>query len=141
MRAEPPVIERTRALLLQAYPAVLDEVHGVPDSGWIQLDGADGRWGAFVFEAGVWPDDFPHVDFAANKACIPRTWAILSQLPGCRMVGLARVSPGVRVAPHTDPRPDDQIRAVLAVHLAPREHWWAESGAAAGHLAPARRVQ
>lgn len=89
-----------------------------------------GVWRVFPLAIGPWGHEFPGVDYAANRARCPRSYALLQQVEGLTVGGFLRVEEGTTILPHQDFRDDHEIRAHLGLRLPAHERvYWAEGTA------------
>lgn len=120
------LLERHTATFLEEYDALPDEAFApMPHAA-----GYSAPWWACPVFLDQWQQDFPGVVVATNQARCPRTAGMLQQIPGLVVGGFLRLERGGTIAPHTDLRDDDVIRAHLGLRLPPHERaYWPEGTA------------
>lgn len=117
------------ATLEAATAPIRQEALALPPSAWLPLPDAQahtrGRWEVCLLKLDRYSEDFPLARLEDNRALCPRTWEVLSALPGLLVAGIMRLSPGSVVLPHRDRREDDVLRVHLGLQLPPedRAHW------------------
>ena len=124
-RSQLPFLDRLEA----SAPFFLEEVRALPDEVFLPLPDAAshtrGRWEVCLLKLDAYADDFPQALLARNRACCPRSWAALADLPDLVVAGFMRLGPGSVVLPHRDHRDDQVLRVHLGLQLPPAEqgHW------------------
>ena len=89
-----------------------------------------GSWSAYLLQLEQFQQDFPLVSLEKNRGRCPKTWAVVSALPGLVIAGFMRLAPNAEIRPHRAKRDDDVIRAHVGLQLpADEQLYWPEGSA------------